>query len=839
MVKDIYTGVNGSAIEDLTVFGDSVYFSAKDGANGTEIWYTDGTQAGTQLLKNIYPGSGSSYVNNFVVFQNKLFFLANDSSVLEKKLWYTDGTPQGTVKYKNQSTITAKDYLTEYKGRLYFSGSYGSEQELLYTDGINDIQYIDIYPFGSSGPQNLISAGNKLFFTASTVSGRELFVSDGTKTGTMMTLNLFNSDDALFNSMVVVDSVLYFTAYEYPSYTRIELYSASGKSGASPNPEYMLSGSPTGAPAYLTSFKGRLFFSVNDKVHGNEVWVGDSAKATLFTDLSPGTKSSGIASIAVLRDTVIFNASTPEFGDELWKSRGDAQSTRRVLDYTFNKENSNPRNLYRYGLNLFFTTNTLSGPGEYMMTDGTSKGTLYISGMPNPDAHVREHTVYNHKLYFVADESGTNTGTLYVYDSLSKSIPAVGVINTNGLGDNVKDLIVYKDKLFFSATDGNINGNELFYIDRLSATIKLFADIRPGANGSFPKSLEIMDTVLFFAANDGVKGAELWSTDGTPTNTKLVKDVYLGSTGSGIDNITMCNHRVYFSANTAFEGNELWRSDGTDSGTVMVKDINVGSASSSPRNFVAVNDLLFFTATISGEGEELWVTDGTTAGTKMVKNINPGAVGANILNMKAVKGNLYFSANDGVNGQELWRTDGTLASTKMQFDLMPGTASSNPALFTLVGDTLYFTAEHPEYGNEIWSVYTKCFYGTFSGRSTCMGDTIIFTDGTTSFGKTKTAFTWSFGNGDSSEQQNPKYVFDSAATYTVSFTVTNNEGCSEKMSQVFTITPFPTAGFTLQKDSLCLRGNSYTFNNSSTPVSGPFLWSFGDNKDSNCWIALP
>ena len=34
---------------------DSVFFSADDGTNGCELWMTDGTDAGTMLVKDINP----------------------------------------------------------------------------------------------------------------------------------------------------------------------------------------------------------------------------------------------------------------------------------------------------------------------------------------------------------------------------------------------------------------------------------------------------------------------------------------------------------------------------------------------------------------------------------------------------------------------------------------------------------------------------------------------------------------------------------------------------------------------------------------------------------------
>ena len=42
----------------LTNVNGTLFFTANDGTNGTELWKSDGTAAGTVLVKDINPGSG-------------------------------------------------------------------------------------------------------------------------------------------------------------------------------------------------------------------------------------------------------------------------------------------------------------------------------------------------------------------------------------------------------------------------------------------------------------------------------------------------------------------------------------------------------------------------------------------------------------------------------------------------------------------------------------------------------------------------------------------------------------------------------------------------------------
>ena len=93
LVKDI----NPS---NLTVVGNTLYFSAADGVNGTELWKSDGTALGTVLVKDIRPGSSSSSPGSLTVVGNTLYFTSDDG-VNGKELWKSDGTAAGTVLVKD------------------------------------------------------------------------------------------------------------------------------------------------------------------------------------------------------------------------------------------------------------------------------------------------------------------------------------------------------------------------------------------------------------------------------------------------------------------------------------------------------------------------------------------------------------------------------------------------------------------------------------------------------------------------------------------------------------------------------------------------------------------
>ena len=164
LVKDInpsatYGYPRSSDPQELTDVDGTLFFRADDGANGQELWKSDGTEAGTVLVKDIEPGVYGSYpLSSSPLYltnvDGTLFFSADDGSN-GRELWKSDGTTLGTVLVKDIN-------------RGSYSGPYGT------------------FPY-SSQPSRLVNLNGTLFLRANDgVHGYELWKSDGTETGTML-----------------------------------------------------------------------------------------------------------------------------------------------------------------------------------------------------------------------------------------------------------------------------------------------------------------------------------------------------------------------------------------------------------------------------------------------------------------------------------------------------------------------------------------------------------------------------------------------------------------------------------------------------------------------------
>lgn len=92
LVKDIYPGPQGGSPRDLVVLGDELYFTANDGRHGYELWRTDGTSDGTRMVADIWPGPEHSNPSGLSVVNDELVFGASDGVAGSGKIWKLDGT---------------------------------------------------------------------------------------------------------------------------------------------------------------------------------------------------------------------------------------------------------------------------------------------------------------------------------------------------------------------------------------------------------------------------------------------------------------------------------------------------------------------------------------------------------------------------------------------------------------------------------------------------------------------------------------------------------------------------------------------------------------------------
>jgi len=380
----------------------------------------------------------------------------------------------------------------------------------------------------------------------------------------------------------------------------------------------------------------------------------------LRTEAPSSPPFSSPRSFTALGDLVLFHASDPADGFELWASDGTAEGTRLVADLCPGPCDSDFTPLGIVGDRLVFTA-----LGGVWSTDGTSEGTVRLPGV-EPSAEVADSVL------------GELTGPPRLVYPGPGSDPA-----------RLTDRALW-------VTDGTPAGTRPFF--QLGSPSR---DPLPGAS---------LGGSLLFVRETSSAGAELWVSDGTEGGTRLLADILPGDGSSSPRQLaTLDSGLALFEATGPTAGRELWRSDGTSTGTRRVADLNPGPGSSNIL-FPPIVDggRAFFLAESlpSDSGSlQLWVSDGTGGGTRALTAFaNPEPFGdrqdlirsgrGRAERMQVIGSRLYFVAADGASGRELWTSDGTLLGTRRVADLCPGPCASDPRLaLGHVPGTVLFTAD--------------------------------------------------------------------------------------------------------------------------------------------------
>lgn len=741
----------------------TLLFSGHDGApSGTELWRTDGTTAGTRLVRDLQPGQHDSYSYGFVAL--------SDGTVLFKaiteagdEIWRTDGTTDGTFLVRD----LAPSGTDQYPGGLVPAGSrafFSFKGKLGVTDGTFDGTSVTSVPIEGG----LTTHGGKALFGRSVGGAVELWESDGTERGSGKVAGLGPATYSPHGFCALGGRTYFFAGTEQ----RQSLWRTDGTAGGTQLVTTIE------APSYLEmaiAAGDLLFFQARTAASGNELWRSDGTAAGTFlvTDLRPGEPGSTISRLTPTGDVAVPLLFVAD--GRLFRTDGTAAGTQKALL-------SGTGSLTSFavvGAKVLVVQAALEP--QVVRYDLTFSGatpmppvTLPSEGLPNaavPLGVVGGRVIVpafdpEARVTRLWSTDGTAGGTKLLGGSAGQDLPAAAQFRR--LGD--VGFFVGNDRLV--RTDGQsaepvvdpglhllvdillaTSGGRLFFRGGLSSQPnRLWATDGTGAGTQelgavFPwgAATEVGEGILF-AGSETSRDVGLWRSDGSPAGTFRVWSGYGGSgretriQGAGIHGLGFFNFpttytswelvrsdgteagtgtlpggsfpydltssagRLFYTASSiGLADGELWVSDGTPSGTHRLKDIQPGPAGSEPYSLVDADGTLFFTAADSA-GYELWRSDGTEAGTFRVRDIAAGASSSFPREMYVANGLLFFSADDGIHGRELWVSDGTEAGTHLVADIADGVSSSYPRGLVAEGGSLYFSASDRVVGRELWKL---------------------------------------------------------------------------------------------------------------------------------------
>ncbi len=531
----------------------------------------------------------------------------------------------------------------------------------------------DINPAGSSSPNELISIGGLLFFSAelgATVSpdgnsevddqdsGESvdtetepntsnpssdtdtapsgvvgLMRSDGSNNGTTI-LKSFNS----VSNLVQSGNKLYFIAGINNQY---QLWSSDGTSRGTQQVKDLYPNADPNFPQDLFEIDGILFYSAIDGtgengkypyVNGYEVWrrEGESVGSRFFRNLIP--------------DKIITDI-TIEDGD-------DGKEDIATITTSIFENDSFPKDFTGLNGNYFFTAQSSNFYSFESRTSDTLIGGLELWFSDGTEAGTRPININEQEYSFYEPEDGEYSPSVITQ-------PEFG-FKKGASSSFPRELTPARNKLYFVANDG-LSGFELWSITDQGTKPSLISDLHPGNRSSSPQELTIVGNNLYFSADQG-SGRKLFYYNKSLKKPKIVKN-----SGDDPEALSAVGKHLYYSAESEL-GRELWsarKAKGT-----MVKDINPGSDSSSPSDMTMVKR-------INQNQSKTWKTK-----------------------------HLYFTADDGSHGTEIMSMNlkGNNNKVSLTSDLINGPPSSFPRELTNHAQQLYFTAKTQSKGRELWTV---------------------------------------------------------------------------------------------------------------------------------------
>lgn len=317
MVSDAWLYTNRP--NGLTAVGNRLFFAADDGSgiHGRELWVSDGTDAGTVMVKDCYPDSGSSSPEYLLAMDGYCFFVAYHLTG-GRELWRSDGTAAGTDMVLDSNPGLAGASFTEPEvmdGILY----YQANGMLWRSDGTGPgtWEVFSELP-GSLGPIEITAMNGILYFQgADNEDGTELWRSDGTYGGTYQLRDIrVGPQSSLPWYLVAVGNTLYFRATD--SVYGNELMKSDGTYAGTVVVADIISGDGS-YPEHMTALGEKVYFRVNDGINGTELWSSDGTAGgtAMVADLNGGSGSSTPEFLTVAGDKLYFRAYVPGVGKEL------------------------------------------------------------------------------------------------------------------------------------------------------------------------------------------------------------------------------------------------------------------------------------------------------------------------------------------------------------------------------------------------------------------------------------------------------------------------------------------------------------------------------------------
>ncbi len=467
LLKDINVGSedanNGSkGFRGFTKFADDrLFFFANDGNTGLEPFVSDGTSAGTRLIKELSDGSdGSQGFEGEAVLNptdKKIYFLAkSDNNPNYNDLYTTDGTAAGTNRVNNNSFSESVSNLTPVGGKMAYRVG---ETQYFVTDGTAAGTYEALSSTKLTAPtlfKNVLyfggQEGNKPILYKLDLNKNKMaekvaaFV--GIAEHVMREVNFAHNDGLLFSTGVESGFPSNNVYYYNPTSNTVTKVLSDVAGGASRN---------------VIPFKGKTYFIASDKFYesngtaagtkllntlgddyaillgktddyiflqnttnteGVDLFTYNPTKGLVSMDINPDNKDAIPFFFVSVGNKAYFRAKNDATGEELWVSDGTKVGTKLVADFLAGPTGSNPFSLQLVRLKgkdriYFWATNGKNGFEPHYIDvlyasptqEKIATNTILFSLSPNPSHEqvtlsFAPNSEFKAKLWVISDNLG-------------------------------------------------------------------------------------------------------------------------------------------------------------------------------------------------------------------------------------------------------------------------------------------------------------------------------------------------------------------------------------------------------------------------------------------------
>jgi ELWxxDGT repeat protein len=754
LLKDINTTTlstyfgSGSAVLNGTAF-----FSANAGdGKGHELWKTDGSANGPQLVKDIFPGDSDGLPTDFLALTNRVLFTAEENSTDGKKIFTTDGTASGTLPLLvNNQPIFGTNFV-ESEGYGYFTMTNpGLGTSLLRTDGTGQGTTIwsGTEPFASIIEKPVIVGNVAYYISLSSDYTYKLVRTDGTLQGTI-TLKTLTQPNSLVGLTAAGNTVYFWASTPDEGFalwksdgsvanTQLAIDLEPGQAGGIPaswavSGDYLFfikdSGEgrvcwrTDGTPAGTIAISEPIPYAATVFIAGSKVYVSAFAlyASTFDGPLEPilnmdqGVQTIEANSMVALNDKLYFVALDDAHGKEIWMSDGTESGTQLVRDINPGSGDSNAKPLFILNNQSFWTAFDPLWGLELWSTE-SSGTTMSLHADINTNTNSSDlggFEVYGNVTLFPADNGTTGVGVWRHFPDQN----TVSIIDSGPFLTVPALFTRLGEKVVFQATD-SLHGNELWSYDLQTNQAGLLVDLNPGNNGSFPDNLTLCDGKVFFNAAM-LSSNTVYVTDGTPGGTTSIGDYpdydfYYPA--------CLQNDLFFSTSNT-----DLYKTNYSSGEITLVKDFDGSFGIGYVLYPIEFNNRLFFSAPDAEHGQELWVSDGTPDGTVLFYDFFTGVNSSKPENLTVINGVLYFTALNSNYGTDLWKTDGTFSGTVKILEIIPpATSFVNSRLFAAEGLFYFMTGDSWANNASLWrSDGTSSGTFVFSQSARSIYETEIF-----------------------------------------------------------------------------------------------------------------